>query len=194
MFAAVQKTIADWKYDVVSIGYPGVVVNGIPKEDAPNLGRGWHGFDFKRAFRRPIKIINDAAMQALGGYEGGRMLFLGLGTGLGSTLILEGVVHPLELGDLWYRGNRTFADYLGKVGRKRLGMRRWARHAKAAVHVLKAAFQVDYVVLGGGGAKRIGKPPAGVKLGDNSLAFRGGVRLWEQAHKTNARTRRTLLR
>ena len=178
MFSEVQKATAGWKYDVVTIGYPGRVRGNAPQENAPNLGKGWLQFDFKKAFKRPVKILNDAAMQALGSYRGGRMLFLGLGTGLGSTLILEGVVHATELGDLPFRRGRTYADYLSKIGLKRLGRARWSRHTKQGVQQLKAAFQVDYVVLGGGKAKLITKLPEGVLRGDNSKAFVGGVRAW----------------
>ncbi len=175
----VSKATAKWKYDVVSIGYPGVVKNGRPIEDAPNLGRGWVRFNFAKAFGHPVQIINDAAMQALGSYHGKRMLFLGLGTGLGSTLILDGIIHTMELGDLPFRKGRSYAQYLGKPGLKRLGRARWRRNVMQAVKLLKAAVQPDYVVLGGGQAKLLTKLPRGFIRGGNQNAFKGGFRLWD---------------
>ncbi len=175
----VLNAAAKWDYDVVSIGYPGEVKRGRLMEDAPNLGTGWVGFDFKKAFGCPVKVMNDAAMQALGSYRGKRMLFLGLGTGLGSTLILEGIPHCLELGDLPFRKGRTFAAYLSKAGLKRLGKRRWARHVLEAVRVLRTAVQPDYVVLGGGQAKLLKKLPSGVLRGGNHNAFKGAFRMWQ---------------
>lgn len=180
LVAAVNRATAAWKYDVISIGYPGLVVRDSPAEDAPNLGKGWVGFDFAKAFHRPVKIANDAIMQALGSYRGGRMLFLGLGTGLGSALIIDGVLHPMELGDLPYREDRSFAYYLGKAGLKRLGLPRWSRHVRKAVNQLKTAVQTDYVVLGGGESRLLKKLPPGVVPGDNSKACLGGFRLWRQ--------------
>ncbi len=179
MVRAIQEATAGWEYDVVSIGYPGRVVEGRPVEEAPNLGRGWLRFDFAKAFGRPVKMINDAAMQALGSYRGGRMLFLSLGTGLGSTLILEGTVHPMELGDLPFRKGRSFGEFLGKRALKRLGRTRWSRHARTAVSQLGAAIQTDYTVLGGGQASVLRKLPPGVVRGHNSKAFLGGFRLWQ---------------
>lgn len=181
LISQIRQGVAGWKFDVVSIGYPGEVKNNAPAEDAPNLGRGWVKFDFAKAFKRRVRFLNDAAMQALGSYRGGRMLFLGLGTGLGSTLILESIVHAIELGDLTYRNNKSYADYLGKAGLKRLGTAAWQRHVKCAVHKLKAALRVDYVVLGGGQAERVFKLPAGVLRGDNTKAFEGGVRVWKSS-------------
>jgi predicted NBD/HSP70 family sugar kinase len=177
----IQQRAANWKYDRVSIGYPGRVEQNRPAENAPNLGRGWVNYDYKQAFKKPIKFLNDAAMQALGSYRGGRMLFLGLGTGFGSCLILESVVHPTEVGDLNYRDNKTYADYLGKAEIKHMGATAWVQHVKTAVRQLKAALQVDYVVLGGGQAKLVPKLPSGVLRGDNSKAFVGGVRAWEKS-------------
>jgi predicted NBD/HSP70 family sugar kinase len=165
----------------VSIGYPGRVARNHAVEDAPNLGRGWIGYNFRRAFRKPVKILNDAAMQALGSYKGGRMLFLGLGTGLGSTLILEGVVHATEVGELPYQDNRPYADYLGKAGLERLGKAAWLRHVRIALGQLKSALQVDYVVLGGGKVKLVRRLPAGILRGDNSKAFAGGVLAWKKS-------------
>jgi predicted NBD/HSP70 family sugar kinase len=179
MVAAVCAATAGWKYDAVSIGYPGPVIHGLPVREPHNLGGGWVGFDFKKAFGCPVKIINDAAMQALGSYEGGRMLFLGLGTGLGSALVVEGVVEPMELAHLPYK-KRTYEDYAGLAGLKRLGKKKWRRHVEDIVALLKTALQADYVVLGGGNARLLDKLPPGARLGDNTNAFRGGFRLWKK--------------
>ena len=154
MVAAVKSAAAGWKYDAVSMGYPGPVVHGRPLSEPHNLGPGWVGFDFKRAFgRRPVKIINDAAMQALGSYRGKRMLFLGLGTGLGSELVVDGVLEPMELAHLPYKKGGTYEDYVGLAGLKRLGKRKWRRKVNQVVQQLRSAVQADYVVLGGGNAK-----------------------------------------
>jgi polyphosphate glucokinase len=179
MTAAVRKITAGWKYDAVSVGYPGPVVHGRVVSEPHNLGPGWVGFDFRRAFGKPVKVVNDAAMQALGSYQGGRMLFLGLGTGLGSALIVDGVLEPLELAHLPYKNGRTYEDYVGLAGLKRLGKKKWRKHVFDVVKQLKAALQADYVVLGGGNAKLLKKPPPGCRLGDNANAFRGGFRLWK---------------
>jgi len=179
MVSAVRAATAGWKYDAVSIGYPGPVVHGRPLSEPSHLGAGWVGFDFKQAFgRRPVKIINDAAMQALGSYQGKRMLFLGLGTGLGSALVVDGVVEPMELAHLPYKKGRTYEDYLGLDGLKRLGKKKWRHHVVKVVRQLKAAVQADYVVLGGGNARLLKRLPAGARLGNNANAFRGGYRLW----------------
>ena len=180
MVAAVWQAAAGWDYSAVSIGYPGPVVHGRPVNDPHNLGRGWVGFDFKKAFGRPVKVINDAAMQAFGSYRGGRMLFLGLGTGLGSALIVDGILEPMELAHLPYKKGRTYEDYVGLAGLKRLGKRKWRRHVADVVQQLKTALQADYVVLGGGNAKLLKRPPPGTRLGDNANAFRGGYRLWQK--------------
>ncbi len=188
MVQSVRRATADWKYDNVSIGYPGAVTQGLVREDTPNLGKGWVRFNFAKAFGRPVRVINDAAMQALGSYRGGYMLFLGLGTGLGSTLVLEDIVHPLELGDLPY-GGRSYADYLGKAGRKRLGRTRWLKHVRTAVEQFKTALQPDYIVLGGGGVKHIGKAwRPDVFRGHNSRAFIGGFRSWQKGFSRHLRT------
>jgi polyphosphate glucokinase len=179
---------ADWKYDVISMGYPGPVVHGKPMAEPYNLGNGWVGFDFRRAFGRPIKIINDAAMQALGSYEKGRMLFLGLGTGLGSALIVDGVVEPMELAHLPYKKGRTYEDYVGIKGLARLGKKKWRKEVAQVVKVLRAALQADYVVLGGGNARLIKKLPPGSRLGDNNNAFRGGFRLWDKPKSQSRHT------
>jgi 6-phosphogluconolactonase len=179
MVSAVRKVTADWKYSAVSIGYPGPVMHGKPVSEPANLGRGWVGFDFKKAFGHPVKVINDAAMQALGSYKGRRMLFLGLGTGLGSALVVDGIVEPLELAHLPYYGKATYEDYVGLRGLERSGKKKWRRHVAAVVKELKSATQADYVVLGGGNAKLIKKLPSGARRGDNMNAFRGGFRLWQ---------------
>jgi polyphosphate glucokinase len=184
MVEAVKKATADWKYDAVAIGYPGPVLHGRPVAEPHNLGTGWVGFDFKKAFGKPVKLVNDAAMQALGSYEGGRMLFLGLGTGLGSALIVDGVVEPTELAHLPYKKGRTYEDYIGLRGLERLGKKRWARHVFDVVAKFKAAFQADYVVLGGGNAKFLKDLPPGARLGDNANALKGGLRMFQDgSHK-----------
>ena len=190
MVAAVRAATAGWKYDVVSMGYPGPVAHGRPLGEPHNLGHGWVGFDFKKAFGgRPVKIINDAAMQALASYKGKRMLFLGLGTGLGAALIVDGVLEPMELAHLPYKKGRTYEDYLGLAGLKRLGKRKWRRHVNEIVKLLKTALEVDYVVLGGGNARLLKKLPPGSCLGNNANAFRGGYRLWSKAHTQPAQER-----
>jgi polyphosphate glucokinase len=180
MVADVKRVTAGWKYDAVSIGYPGPVVHGQPAEEPHNLGAGWKRFDFEKAFGKPVRVVNDAAMQALGGYQGGRMLFLGLGTGLGSAMVVDGVVEPLELAHLPYRKGRTYEDYLGIRGRKRLGLRKWTRHVFEVVALLKHGLQADYVLLGGGDTKKLKHVPPGVKVGTNEHAFVGGLRLWDE--------------
>ena len=178
MMADVKKLVADWKYDVVSIGYPGRVHHNRPVADPRNLGRGWTRFNFSAAFKRPVKIINDAAMQALGSYRNGTMLFLGLGTGLGSALIAEGVIVPMEVGHLPYKKG-TYEDYLGARGLERLGKKKWRRHIEKCVARLISAFQLDDVVIGGGNAKKLINLPKGCRAGDNANAFLGGFRLWK---------------
>lgn len=178
MVEQVKRTGKDWKYDVVSIGYPGPVVHGCPLREPHNLGGGWVRFDFRKAFGRPVRVINDAAMQAIGSYRGGRMLFLGLGTGLGSAMIVEGVLEPLELAHLPYKKGRTYEDYVGLRGLERLGRKKWQRHVARVTKELKEALSADYVVLGGGNAKKLKKLPPDTRLGDNQNAFLGGFRLW----------------
>lgn len=177
MVETVREMADDWEYEAVSIGYPGQVGDHGPRSEPANLGAGWVGFNFAAAFARPVRIVNDAAMQALGSYDGGRMLFLGLGTGLGSTLIAENVIVPLELGRLWYRGG-ILADVLGRAGLKRLGKKKWRKAINRVVPALMASLLADYVVLGGGNAKRVKIPPDGSRLSNNLTAFRGGFRLW----------------
>jgi len=181
MVEDVRQAVAGWKYSAVSIGYPGPVVRGQPMTEPFNLGRGWVRFDFKKAFGRPVKLINDAAMQALGSYCGGRMLFLGLGTGLGSALIMEGVLGPLELAHLPYRKGCTYEDYVGEAGLERHGKKKWRRHVADVVKRLIAALEPDDTVIGGGNVKMLDKLPPHCREGDNANAFRGGFRLWEDA-------------
>lgn len=189
MAAAVRAATIDWKYDAVSIGYPGPVVHGRPLTEPYHLARGWVGFDFKKAFDRPVKIVNDAAMQALGSYQGGRMLFLGLGTGLGSALIVDNVLEPMELAHLPYKKGRSYEDYVGQAGLERLGKKKWRNQVKEVVQQLKAAMQVDYVVLGGGNVRLLKKLPSGTRPGNNANAFRGGYRLWTKRYGGSAHER-----
>ena len=180
MAARVKKLTSDWKYDAVAIGYPGPVIHGHPVQEPHNLGGGWVGFNFRKAFGRPVQVINDAAMQAIGSYEGGRMLFLGLGTGLGSAMIVDRIVEPMELAHLPYKKGRTYEDYVGIRGFERLGRKKWRREVADVVERLKSALGADYVVLGGGNAKELDKLPSGSRLGDNRNAFAGGARLWKK--------------
>jgi polyphosphate glucokinase len=169
----------------VSIGYPGPVLRGRPVTEPHNLGSGWVGFDFGEAFKRPVKLTNDAAMQALGSYKGGKMLFLGLGTGLGSTMVVDGIVEPMELGHLPYK-KKTFEDYVGVRGLAKHGKRKWRRYVSDVVRRLIAALEPDNVVLGGGNVKNLLQFPAGCEAGDNDNAFVGGFRLWERANKNHS--------
>ena len=181
MVAAVKAATVGWEYDAVSIGYPGTVVHGRPITEPHHLGSGWVGFDFNEALSaRPVKIVNDAAMQALGSYQGGRMLFLGLGTGLGSALIVDNVLEPMELARLPYKKGRTYEEYVGLAGLERQGKHKWRHQVNEVVEQLKSAVQADYVVLGGGNARLLKKLPPGARLGDNSNAFQGGYRLWTE--------------
>jgi predicted NBD/HSP70 family sugar kinase len=182
MVAAVRAATRDWAYDVVSVGYPGPVRDDRAVREPHNLAPGWVGFDFAAAFERPTRLINDAAMQALGSYEGGRMLFLGLGTGLGSALVIDGIVQPLELAHLPYRRGHTFEEYVGAAALERLGRRRWRRVVADVTERLVVALQADYVVLGGGKVKHLDELPTGARRGANANAFIGGFRLWEPAH------------
>lgn len=184
MVRQVGALIAPDRYDAVAMGYPGLVTRGRIAAEPFNLGRGWVGFNFERALGAPVKVINDAAMQAIGGYRGGRMLFLGLGTGLGATLIIDGVVEPTEVGHMPYKHGRTFEDYVGERGRKRRGNHKWRKSVRDVIERLRYAFEADYVVLGGGNAVRLKKLPSKVRRGSNTNAFRGGVRLWRAAPGT----------
>ena len=170
---------AGWDYDVISIGYPGAVLHDRPVMEPHNLAKGWVGFNFARALGRPVKIINDAALQSIGSYRGGRMLFLGLGTGLGTALIVESMVEPMELAHLPYKKGRTFEDYVGLQGLERLGRKKWRKNVAEVIQLLKTATQADYVVLGGGNARLLKKLPPDTRLGNNDNAFRGGFRLWQ---------------
>jgi len=179
MVRLVKEAVADWKYDCVTLGYPGPIINGHPLRDPHNLAKGWVGFDFRKAFGCPVKLINDAAMQALGSYQGRRMLFLGLGTGLGSAMIVDGVLQPMELAHLAYKKGKTYEDYLGLRGLQRMGKKKWRRYVAEVTESLKNALDADYVVLGGGNSKKLKKLPPGATLGDNGNAFLGGFRLWQ---------------
>jgi polyphosphate glucokinase len=179
MVAGVTAVVPRPAYDAVSIGYPGLVLQGRIVAEPHNLGRGWVHFDFEKACRKPVRLINDAAMQAIGSYKGGRMLFLGLGTGLGATLIIEGYVEPMELGHLPYRNGRTFEDYVGERGRVRMGTKKWRKVVREVVDQLRDALEVDYVVIGGGNARRLKHLGKNERLGDNDNAFVGGLRLWQ---------------
>jgi polyphosphate glucokinase len=178
MVEAVLRVVNGWQYDVVSLGYAGPVLDGKPLRDPANLGLGWVGFDFQKAFGCPVRIINDAAMQALGSYRGGRMLFLGLGTGLGSALIIDGALEPMELAHLPYKHEKTFEDYVGAAALKRRGKKKWIKDLFEVVAQLKNALQVEYVVLGGGNSRKITTLPPNTYLGDNENAREGGLRLW----------------
>ena len=179
MAAGVTGKVAKSQYDAVSIGYPGLVFDSRITADPHNLGPGWVGFDFARAFGKPVRLINDATMQAMGSYAGGRMLFLGLGTGLGDTLIIDGMIEPMELGHMPYKHGRTYEDYVGERGRLRLGTRKWRKVVRDVVDQLSKVLEVDYVVVGGGNAKRLKTLLDNERLGDNDNAFVGGLRLWE---------------
>jgi polyphosphate glucokinase len=178
MVRRVKSLTKDWSYDCISIGYPGPVLRNRPTTEPHNLGKGWRGFDFERAFGRPTKVVNDALMQALGSYRGGKMLFLGLGTGLGSAMIVDGALVPMELAHLPYRG-KTFEDYVGERGLERHGKKKWRRSVDDVIARLVAALEPEYVVLGGGNAERLDELPPNVRLGDNENAFEGGFRLWK---------------
>jgi hypothetical protein len=186
MVDQIKPLVADWEFDAISLGFPSPVRNGKIVSEPKHLGQGWVGFNFEKALGKPVRIINDAAMQALGSYHGRRMLFLGLGTGLGSALVWDGYVLPLELGDLPYHNGSIIEDYIGKAGQARLGEKAWQRDVQHALVQLKKSLIADYVVLGGGNAKELNEIPKGIELGHNRNAFLGGVRLWQ----TNSRTRR----
>jgi len=190
MVRDIKSMTKDWKYDVVSIGFPGVVIHGRPVHEPHNLGPGWVRFDFAKAFGHPVKMINDAAMQALGSYKKGRMLFLGFGAGLGSAMIVDGILEPMELAHLPYKNGKTYEDYVGDRALKRLGKKRWRLYVADIVKRLKDALEADYVVLGGGNSRHIKNLPAGAELGDNRNAFIGGMRLWKEEPKSRAGRKR----
>ena len=184
MVKIVRDATKGWEFDCITLGYPGPIINGKPLREPHNLGGGWVGFDFHKAFGCSIKVINDAAMQAIGGYSGGRMLFLGLGTGLGSAMIVDGFLEPMELAHLSYKDGKTYEDYLGLRGLERMGKKKWREKVAKITTKLKGALGADYVVLGGGNCKKLRELPPGAKLGCNGNAFIGGVRLWEQKTPT----------
>ena len=179
MVAGVRSAVADWSYEAITMGMPAPVRHQRLVHDPVNLGAGWVNFDFARAFGRPVRLVNDAAMQALGSYQNGRMLFLGLGTGLGAALVLDGVVGPLELAHLPFRSGKTYEDVIGRRGLDRLGKKCWREEVGHVVSLFRAAFQVDEVVLGGGNVKHLKVLPPGTRVGSNRNAFAGGFRLWE---------------
>jgi polyphosphate glucokinase len=176
----VRERTRGWQYEVISIGFPGVVCNGAPSAEPGNLGSGWVGFDFEQAFGRPVRLVNDAVMQAVGAYDGGRMLFLGLGTGLGSALVTEQVVVPLELGNLPFINGGTMVERVGRQALDDHGRERWSDDVHDVVDVLREAFVADYVVLGGGNAKLLDELPEAARRGGNEDAFTGGFRLWDE--------------
>lgn len=178
MVEEIGRVAKDWKYSVVSIGFPGPVRDGRPLAEPHNLAGGWVSLDYEAAFGVPVRVVNDAAMQALGSYNGGRMLFLGLGTGLGSALIIDGILAPMELAHMPYRKGQTYEDYVGLRGLQRLGKDKWRKHVGIVIEQLRAGLQAEYVVLGGGNAKFLKELPRGVRLGENANAFIGGFRLW----------------
>lgn len=179
---------ADWDYDVIAMGYPAPVRDNQPVQEPYNLGTGWVGFDYPGAFGKPVRIVNDAAMQALGSYQGGRMLFLGLGTGLGSALVIEGTLQPLELAHLPYRKHRTYEDYAGLAGYHRMGVKKWTKHVHRIVSLLQHGLQAEYVVLGGGQTRKLESIPEGVVVGNNANALVGGGRLWEERRGVKKKT------
>lgn len=179
MVEAIQEMAEGLHYDVISIGYPGPVRDGTILQDPFNLGEGWTGYDFSKRFGKPVKVVNDALMQAIGSYEGGRMLFLGLGTGLGTALILDHVAHPLEIAHLPYRHKKSIEDYVGERGLDRRGKKKWRKSVYDAAERLKAALLPDYIVIGGGNVDHLHDLPQGCRRGDNALAFEGGFRLWD---------------
>lgn len=180
MVRQVKAAAAHWDYDRIALGYPGPIIHGRPLREPHNLGPGWMGFNFSKAFGCPVKVINDASMQALGSYTGGSMLFLGLGTGLGSAMIVDGELQPMELAHLEYKHGKTYEDYLGLRGIERLGKKKWRKHVEKIVQILKDSLEADYVVLGGGNSKKLKTVPPGARLGANENAFKGGFRLWER--------------
>ena len=193
MVGKIKSTVADWKFDAISIGFPAPVRHGRIMCDPKHLGKGWAGFDFRKALGKPVQVINDGAMQALGSYRGGRMLFLGLGTGLGSAMAWSKTLMPLELGDLPYRDGKIIEQFLGKPGLARLGLRSWKSEVRHAVQQLKRSFIADYVVLGGGNAKRFDTTlPEGIELGNNRNAYLGGIRLWETEGRTGKKKWRVI--
>jgi polyphosphate glucokinase len=189
MVTGVKKLARGWTYDVVSVGFPGPVLHNRPVAEPHNLGPGWTGFNFAAAFGLPVKILNDAAMQALGSYQGGRMLFLGLGTGLGSAMIVNGIVEPMELGHLPYKKG-TYEDYVGEKGLERVGKKQWRRLVKNVIERLVAATEPEDIVIGGGNLMHLKKLPKGCRAGNNAYAFIGGFRMWDKVHTPTNRRRK----
>jgi hypothetical protein len=187
MVSQIKPLVSDWKFGAISLGFPAPVRDGRIVSEPKHLAKGWVGFDFAKAFGKPVRIMNDAAMQALGSYHGRRMLFLGLGTGLGSALVWDNYVLPLELGDLPYRNGSIIEDYLGKSGLDQFGEKTWRRDVEHALVQLKKSLIADYIVLGGGNAKKLDELPAGVERGHNRNAFLGGTRLWQIDPRTRRR-------
>ncbi len=185
MVQLVKKSVSDWKFDCISLGYPGPIINGHPLREPHNLGCGWVGFNFQKAFGCPVKILNDAAMQAVGSYKGGRMLFLGLGTGLGSAMIVDGILQPMELAHLTYKNGKSYEDYLGLRGLERMGKKKWRKCVAKITKQLKIALEAEYVVLGGGNSKKLKELPPGARLGSNDNAFLGGFRMWQKNQVAN---------
>jgi polyphosphate glucokinase len=185
MVRAAKDLTKDWTYDAVAIGYPGPVLRSRPLVEPHNLGKGWIGYKFERAFGCPVKVLNDAAMQALGSYKKGKMLFLGLGTGLGTALVIDHIVEPMELGHLPYRKG-TYEDYVGLRGLRKRGKKKWRKHVAMVVEKLTTALEPDEVVIGGGNAKLLKKLPPHCRLGDNFNAFQGGFRIWEPENENNS--------
>jgi polyphosphate glucokinase len=183
MVSGVKKLASDWKYEAISIGYPGPVVRDRPVAEPHNLAPGWIGFRFEKAFGHPVKVLNDAAMQALGSYKGGKMLFLGLGTGLGTAMIVEGIIEPMELSHLPYKKG-TYEDYVGDKALQHAGKKKWRKDVNAVVARLVAALEPDDIVIGGGNVRLLKKLPPGCRRGENANAFTGGFRLWESASGT----------
>jgi glucose-6-phosphate isomerase len=178
MMRKLRRRLTGARYDAVALGYPGLVIHGRIVREPPNLGKGWVAFDFEKAFRRPTRILNDAAMQALGSYQGGRMLFLGLGTGFGTAMIVSGKLEPMELAHLPYKKGKTYEEFVGEAALKRLGRKRWQKEVFAVVKALSVALEPDYVVIGGGNARKLKQLPPTARRGDNRNAITGGVRLW----------------
>jgi len=191
MVAGIRTLARTWSYEAVTLGVPGPVVRGRLVAEPVNLGGGWKDFDYEAAFERPVKLVNDAAMQALGTYKGGRMLFLGLGTGLGSALVSDGRIEPMELSHLPYRKG-TFEDYVGRRGLERMGKKKWRRHVEHVVEILAAALLPDDVVIGGGNVKKLKRLPPGARAGSNDNAHRGGVRLWREVGPPGPSSRRSI--
>jgi polyphosphate glucokinase len=187
MVKQVKAAIAGIPFNRIALGYPGPIINGHPLREPHNLGGGWKAINFSKAFGCPVKVINDASMQALGSYEGGSMLFLGLGTGLGSAMIVDGLLQPMELAHLEYKNGKTYEDYLGLRGLERLGKKKWRRYVAKIVEQLKAGLEADYVVIGGGNCKKLKTIPAGARPGENENAFVGGFRLWESDARADRR-------